>query len=231
LAVALGCGAIAASGDGGAPTATEAVAFVRAVNLQPSDLPGSAPFQSEAGSPPNASELQRVLHCGHKGRPRGRTLAAERSVLADSRGHEIVEIVGSLVIVMPSETLAKAEIANLTKRGGRECLEHDLRVSTIGSRGPKAPAYSLRFTLVPVAPALGHEAVDIHLVARLQRERRASRTPSSPQPKFSSTGETIFRVGDADIAFITMSLRRELPQAIEAHLLAALHSRAEAQPL
>jgi hypothetical protein len=223
-----------ASGDGGAPiTAAEGIAFVRAVNLQPSDLPGSVPYQSEEGSAPDASELQRsLLQCGHAGRPHGRTLAAERSVLADGEGDRLLEIVGSVVIVMPSEALAKAEIANLTKRSGRACLAHGARLASIGGQGPGAPVYSMRITFVPVAAALGPEAVDIHLVARLQRKRGASgRRLGSPTPKLTSAGLTIFRVGAADIVFITESDRRQLPSGIETHLLSALHARAETQPL
>jgi hypothetical protein len=229
-------GVISASGDEGKPiTVAEAVAFIGAVNLQPRDLPGGAPFVSEPGSPPEGPEIQQLLHCGHPGKPRGRTVAAERSVLADRYGDWIGEVVGSFVIVMPSEALAKAEIATLRSRSGRSCRARDLRSSGLGSGGPGSPVYAISITSVPVARVLGREAVLLHLLARLQSAPRVrphrGRRPSAPPAKLVYSVEAIFRVGAADIAFYTLSERRRFPVATERRLLTLLDDRAKAHKL
>jgi hypothetical protein len=110
-----------------------AVAFIRAVTLQPGDLAGFEPFYGEAGSPPGAAEKQRkALQCGHRGPPSGRAVAVDGSLLADDNE----EAAGSLVIVMPTETQAKAEIATLRERSGRACIARGLRLGT-GYKSPR----------------------------------------------------------------------------------------------
>jgi len=235
VAATVGGGVIAASGDPGeAITATQAAAFIRGVELQPSDLPGSAPYVGEPGSPPEAAEYQQLLRCGHRGRPRGVTVAAERSVLADRYRDWIGEVVGSAVIVMPSEALAKAEIATLPSSSGRACMARGLRSSFLPS-GPNAPTYAIAITSVPVAHLLGPEAVLFHRLARPQRIPRArphSRTRRlTPPAKLVYVAEAIFRVGAADIVFDVLSEHRQLPVSIEDRLLALLHSRAQAHKL
>jgi hypothetical protein len=44
-----------------------------------------------------------------------------------------------VVVVMPSEALAKAEIATLGSRSGRRCLAHGLRLSGPLGSGPARP--------------------------------------------------------------------------------------------
>ena len=237
-------GEIFASGDPGKPiTVAQALPFVRAVNLQPSDFPGSGPFVGEAGSPPEeagspseGAELQGLLHCGHRGKSRSRTVAAERSALEDRYGDRIGEVVGSAVIVMPSDALAKAEIATLRSPGGRACMAHDLRSSGLGSGGPHGPVYAISITSAPVAHMLGQEAVVLRLLARLRRSprirpHRGGRRPSEPRAKLVYSVEAIFRVGAADIAFYTLSEHRRFPLATESRLLTLLYDRARAREL
>lgn len=226
-------GVVSALSDGQEPaTSAEAAAFVSAVLLKPSDLPGSGPFVGESGSPPEGAELrrelQRLLHCGHRGTPRGRTLGAGRSVLADPYRDGIGEAVASVVIVMPSEALAKAEIATLRTRSGRACVARDIRAFTL----PSSPVYGVSIISVPVAHLLGNEAVALHLTARLQRSQwtRSGRGPrrSAPSAKLFYSVEAIFRIGAADIAFYTLSEHRRFPAATESRLLTLLHDRARA---
>jgi hypothetical protein len=223
---AVAVGVISASGDGGKPiTPAEGVAFIGAVELQPGDLPGSAPYEG--------AEFQRLLHCGHRGKPRGRTVAAGRSLLADRYRDWIGEVVGSVVIVMSSEALAKAETAALWSRGGRDCMARDVRSSALGSGGPSAPVYATSLTSVPFARVLGHDAVVLHLLARLQRSgqvRRGLRPPERPAKLVYSVA-AIFRVGAANIVFYTLSDHRRFPIAIERRLLALLYARANAHRL
>ncbi len=226
--------AISASGDGGEPiTAAEAVAFIRAVGLRPHDLPHGFPYVGEPGSPPESAEFQDLLHCGHRGKPRGRTVAAERSLLADRYGDGIDELVASVVIVMPTEALAKAEIGALRSRTGRDCMARDLRVSALGSRRPAAPTYAIRLTSDPFARVLGHDAVVLQLLARLQISRRVRSHHGATQPraKLLYSVEAIFRVGAADIVFYVLGEHRRFPESIERHLLALLRDRANAHKL
>jgi hypothetical protein len=225
-----------AGSSGSAPiNKAAALAFIRAVNLQAGDLAGFAPFGGEAGSPPEGTEIQSsVLRCGHRGKQLGRAVDAAASLLADRSE----EAVGSAVVVMPSEALAKAEIATLASRSGRRCLSHALRLS-----GPFGSGlYAIKITFVPVSNTLGQEAVDVHLLATLQRSRfrRAARLRRRfgkhrvfpPPAKLVYSIGAIFRVGAADIVFYALSTRRQFPDAAtERRLLSLLYSRAQAHKL
>jgi len=232
--VAGGVAAALAASSGSAPISkTTARAFIRAVTLQAGDLPGFEQFGGEAGSPPGATEKQESgLRCGHQGKPRGRAVDADGSLLADHSE----EGVGSLVVVMPSEALAKAEIATLASRSGRRCLANGLRESGVVS-GPRSRLYAIKITFVPVSDTLGREAVDVHLLAtrqrlpRYRRHRLGGREVPLPPKIFYSIG-AIFRVGVADIVFFSISQRRQFPDAaIERHLLGLLYNRASAHKL
>jgi hypothetical protein len=218
-----------AGSSGSAPiNKAAALAFIRAVNLQAGDLAGFAPFGGEAGSPPEGTEIQSsALRCGHRGKPRGRAIDAAASLLADRSE----EAVASAVVVMPSEALAKAEIATLASRSSRRCFAHILRQS-----GPGGSGYAVKVTFVRVSNALGQEAVDVHVLARLQRlrfRRRRFGTHRFPSPaKIVYSVGAIFRVGAADIVFYALSTRRQFPDAAtERRLLSLLYSRAQAHKL
>ena len=232
VAAAVVGGVIAASGNGDrSVTKPEAIAFGRAVNLRPSDLPGSARFVGEAGSPAEGAELQQPLRCG---KSHARPVAAEASLLENRYGDSIGEVVGSTVFVMPSETLARAELAALRSRSGRSCLAGDFR-SHFGTRGPDRPVYAISITSAPVTHILGQEAVALHLLAQLQRPTRVGphqrRRRSESPAQVVYWVEAIFRVGAADIAFYTLSEQRRFPMATEEHLLTLLQERAEAHKL
>ncbi|MHB8233708.1 MAG: hypothetical protein ACYDHT_03555 [Solirubrobacteraceae bacterium] len=227
--------AVAGSSDSAPINKAAARGFIRAVTLQAGDLPGFAPFGGEAGSPPDATEKQEsALRCGHQGKPRGRAIDAGGSLLADRSEAGVA----SVVVVMPSEALAKAEIATLGSRSGRRCLADGLRRS-----GPFGSGlYAIKITFVPVSNTLGHEAVDLHLLATLQRSgfRRAARLRRrfgkhrvfpSPAKIVYSIG-AIFRVGAADVVFYAFSTRRQFPDAAtERRLFSLLYSRAQVHKL
>jgi hypothetical protein len=231
--VAGGVTVAVAGSSGSAPIdKAAALAFIRAVNLQAGDLAGFAPFGGEAGSPPGATEIQKsALQCGHPGKPRGRAIDAAALLLVDRSE----EAVASVVVVMPSEALAKAEIATLASRSGRRCLAHGLRLS-VGS-GPRSRDYAIKITLVPISSTLGEEAVDVHLLATLQRPRLRHRRLGKhrffrPPAKLVYAIGAIFRVGAADIVFYSLSTRRRFPDgATERRLLSLLYSRANAHKL
>jgi hypothetical protein len=234
VVVAAGGVIATAPASGGSPiTRTDALAFIRAVNLQPSDLPGSFPFQGEPGTPPDTAETQHgALRC--RGKARGVAVAAggEPLVIPYFHGSKLAgeELYASLVIVMPSDALANAEIAALRSRGGRRCVAHDL------SKEPGPPSYAVAIRFVPVARLLGREALFLRVVERLRKSRPPSSRPPPlrhlpPPPRLIYKAEAVFRVGAAVILFLTESERRQLPAASEIRLLSLLHSRAMAHRL
>jgi hypothetical protein len=211
------------------------------VNLQAGDLPGFSPFTGEGpprdGSPPEAEEIEDIqesgaLRCARHGRPHARAIEAEGSLLADRSE----EAVGSVVVVMPSEALARAEIAALASGAARRCLAHGLRREGTGGNGRRSAMYAIRTTFVPVSTTFGQEAIDVHLLAmqrtsRFRRHRVAKHRFLPPAKLVYSTG-AIFRVGAADILFFSMSKRREFPDvATERRLLGLLYHRARAEKL
>jgi hypothetical protein len=131
-------------------------------------------------------------------------------------------LAGSIIFVMPSEALAEAEVAALPSRSGRACLAHFVRREFAGVEGaPEGARYATKVTFVPVAKLLDHGAVAVHVLAK-QLPRKA---------KFTYVAEAIFRVGAADILFVTRSEGRRLPAATERRLLSLLYSRAKAHKL
>jgi hypothetical protein len=220
-----------AAPDGGSITKPQATALIHEVNLQPGDLRGSAPFVGEAGTPATGAGLQRGFRCGHRGKARGRAVAGEASALLIARYNESV---ASVVVVMPSDALAAAEVAALPSRAGRSCLARALREGTVGSRAKGL--YAAKVTFVPVARLLGPGAVALHVLATLRdpRDERYRLGPGGKvlhRPKLLYSFEAIFRVGAADIIFAVLSERRRFPVANENHLLSLLYSRAQAHKL
>jgi hypothetical protein len=224
------CGVtVAEAGSGAATTTTtttitkpEALDFARAVNLQTSDLPGSAPLRGDfgpPGPPAPAAELQRRdLQCGHRGRARGRAIVAEGSLFFD----RYMEPLGSIIFVMPSEALAAAEVAALPSRSGHACLAHFVRSRfALVAGAPEGASYAIKLTWVPVEKLLGRRAVALHMLAKLLPRRS----------RFAYVAEVIFRVGAADILFGVQSERRRFPAATERRLLSLLYSRAKAHKL
>lgn len=231
VAAAVIGGVVVVSANGGQSiTKGEAIAFGRAVNLGPSDLPGSSQFVGEGGSRAEGAKIERPLRCGGS---HVRPVAGEASLLENRYRDSIGEVVGSTVSVMPSEKAARAVLATLGSRTGRSCLTSDFR-SHFGTRGPDRPIYEISITSAPVTHILGRDAVALHLLAQLQRpprvESHRGQPPESPA-KLVYWVEAVFRVGAADIAFYTLSEQRRFPQDTENRLLTLLHERAETHKL
>jgi hypothetical protein len=89
--------------------------------------------------------------------------------------------------------------------------------------------YAVTLTSVPVAGLLGPEALDMHMLARLRRPGKRRFPP--PPAKLIYTVEAIFRVGAADIVFVTQSEERRFPAATESRLLTLLEERAKGNTL
>jgi hypothetical protein len=242
VVVALAAGGTSTALAESSGSAPAALAFIRAVNLQAGDLPGFFRFTGEGpprdGSPPEAEEIQDTqesgaLRCARHGKRHAPAIEAEGSLLVDRSE----EAVGSIVVVMPSEALAKAEIAALASRAARRCLAHGLREAPgIAGSGPRSPIYAIKITVVPVSKTLGQEALDVHMLATLRRSRfrrhRVAKHRFVPPAKVVYSIGAIFRVGAADILFFAISKRRQFPDAAtERRLLGLLYNRANSHKL
>ena len=133
--------------------------------------------------------------------------------------------VGSVVVVAPSDYFAEAEIAGLESPGGRKCLARALgRALTFERHHQLEWSHTVRVAFVPVAKPLGG-AIAVHVLAKLPPLEGVKL-----KARYINVDAAFFRAGPADIAFFALGATR-FPPTTEDHLLALLHSRAEAQKL
>ena len=83
----------------------------------------------------------------------------------------------------------------------------------------------MKVTFVPVAKLLGGGAIAVHVLAKLPPIEGLKL-----KARYINVDAALFRVGPADVAFFALGATRLRP-ATEDHLLALLHSRAEAHKL
>ncbi len=211
--------ALARSGRATAPiTKAEADAFAHVVNLKASDLPGATALQGAIFGP-EAVQYE-ALKCGLQGRPGIVPVGGGELWLVNSRAQ-----VGSIVVVAPSDYFAEAEIAGLESPGGRTCLARALgRALTFERHHQLERSHTVRVTFVPVAKLLGG-AIAVHVLAKLPPIEGVKL-----KARYINVDAAFFRVGPADVAFFALGATR-FPPATEDHLLALLHSRAEAHKL
>ena len=213
-ALVAGCltSAVAASGIASTPiTKAEAVAFAQAVNLRAGDLPGAT--ELPAGHESTGASQDEEPRCARPRRMLRRPLYAEASLLSDPDAIFVASAVG----VMRTEALAEAELSALASPRGRVCLARALGevVSVEGEK--RLTSVPIKVTFVPVAKTLGPGAIGLHVLAKL---------PHTPKTAVLHADEVLFRVGPAEIFFLTLGVRR-FPTATEARLLSLLYSRAE----
>jgi len=221
--------AVAGSGNASASiTKAQAVAYAKAVNLRASDLAAAKAysfgehFEHSAEHSIGASPEEQLL-CGQSKMP-SRRVGGAASALSGAR----YPFVASVVLVMRSEAFAKAEVAALSTRRGHACLARQLGrvVSVEGEK--KVTSFAAKVTFVPVAKALGPGAIALRVLAELppahEKDERQSKAT------FTHVDAAIFRVGPAEVFFLTFGVR-PFPPASENRLLMLLHSRAEAHKL
>jgi len=222
---------IAVAGSGSASTKVtkaQAVAFAQAVNLRESDLPGAKAysfgehFERSFEHSIGASRDEELL-CGQSKIP-SRRVGGAASALSGA-GYPFV---ASVVLVMRSEAFAKAEVAALSTGRGHACLARQLgRVESVEGE-KKVTSFTAKVTFVPVAKALGPGAIALHVLAELppahEKDERQSKAT------FTHVDAAIFRVGPAEIFFLTFGVR-PFPSATEGRLLSLLYSRAKAHKL
>lgn len=211
--------ALARSGRATAPiTKAEADAFAHIVNLKASDLPGASALQGAIFGP--EAVQHEALKCGLQGRPGIVPVGGGESWLVNSRAQ-----VGSIVVVAPSDYFAEAEIAGLELPGGRTCLVRALgRALTFERHHKLERSHNVRATFVPMAKLFG-KAIAVHVLAKLPPIEGVKL-----KARYINVDAAFFRMGPADVAFFALAAAR-FPPATEDHLLALLHSRAEAHKL
>jgi hypothetical protein len=197
-----------------------ASAFIEAVSLQPGDFPARAGVPTPKRLP-SATGGSSFTFC--ESHPTRSPRPVEVADSALSYEHQILL---SLVAVMPSSTVARAELAAAGTRSGRRCLVQSLaRVEAVETttRTVRSFARSVRF--VPVSAMLGAGAIGVHVLAELP--------PSAPsaKPVLMRVDAYIFRVGPAEIVFLSIGFGSRLLPATEHALLSLLHSRALAHAL
>jgi hypothetical protein len=225
-----GGAAIAMGGSTGAPvTKPEAVAFINVVNLTPTDLPGakefdvpSTPMAPSEQPRPDEGPLAQAIRCTHSGIVRHRPIDEATSLLANGPN-----LVGSLVRVMPTYADAAAELAAFASRRGHVCFARSAKVEVSSENEPHEDAEPAKATFIPLVKLLGKGAIGVHTLSRLEPTTK-QRHPAMPAT--IHTDGALFRVGPAEILFLTVS-PRQFPPATEGRLLALLHNRAEAHEL
>jgi hypothetical protein len=242
--VVLAAGAVAiAQAESGGPAApitkAAAVAFAIAVKLRAGDLSGAEALPRRN----NAEDISHIaaLSCGRK--VHSSFLGGAVSFFAARYG-----FVGSVVVVAPTDALAKVKVAALSSSRGRVCLARKLGESeTVGLgesetiEGGKSvtsvTSHTVKATFVPVEKLLGPGAITLHVLAELPPLDESGANPPrtlkhAPKPKGTLlyAGATFLRVGPAEILLLTLGARR-FPPATEGRLLTLLHSRAEANKL
>jgi hypothetical protein len=222
--------ALAGSGRASAPiTRAEAGRFAQAVNLKATDLPGATALRAIFG--PEAVQYE-ALKCGRRGKGVA-TVGGGESWLSSSYGN-----VGSIVAVVPSQQLARTALALIGSSRGRICLSRALGRAYSFERHPHhrsssgeppheiVTSHAVQVTFVPVAKLLGGGAIALHVLAKLPP---IGEKYPRPKARYVNVNAAIFRDGPTVIAFL--ALGGPLPLATEIHLLALLHSRAEAHTL
>jgi hypothetical protein len=216
--------ALARSGSGSTPvTKAEADAFAQAVNLRVSDLPGATALHGAIFGP--GAVQYEALRCGRQGKLGVDPVGGGEAWLTDSQ-----RSVASIVAVAPSEHVAKTALATLGSRRGRTCLTRALgRALTFERHHELERSHAVKVTFVPVAKLIGGRAVAIHVLAKLPPIEEENLSPK-PKVRYIDVDAAFFRVGPAEVAFLALGAT-QLPPATEVHLLALLHSRAEAHEL
>jgi hypothetical protein len=211
--------ALARSGRATEPiTKAEADAFAHVVNLKASDLPGATALQGAIFGP--KAVQYKALRCGLQGRPGIVPVGGGELWLVSSRAQ-----VGSIVVVAPSDHFAEAEIAGLESPGGHTCLARALGRALSFERHHRPEwSHTVSVTFVPVAKLLGR-AIAVHILAKLPPIEGVKL-----KARYINVDAAFFHVGPADVAFFALGATR-FPPATEDHLLALLHSRAEAHKL
>jgi hypothetical protein len=215
LVAGLVTNALATSTAGAPITKAEAVAFGRSVNLTPSDLPGAKKAEYRSDEPTEHDSLSKIVRCARPGMATHRSIGEVDSILFDTS-----EVVGSLVRVMPTAAMAAADLAAFGSRRGHACFARAAQLQVANE--PPPPPDPFRAVFIPLVKLLGAGAIGVHTLSR----------PFAPSSSAGSHADVVlFRVGPAEVTFLTVSAHRQFPSATEGRLLAMLHSRAEAHKL
>jgi hypothetical protein len=200
-------------------TKAQARAFAQAVNLQASDLPGASALTGAIFG--RGAVQYKALKCGLQGTAGIVPVGGGESWLSNSRA-----LVGSVVVVAPSDYFSEAEIAGLQSQGGRRCLARALGRALTFERHHKLEwSHTVKVTVVPIGEHVGGVHLAIHVLAKLPPIEGAK-----PETRYINVDAAFFCVGPADVAFFALGATR-FPAATERRLLSLLYTRAEAHKL
>jgi hypothetical protein len=220
-------------------TNPNADAYARAVNLKASDLPGAKIFQ-QGFSGENPAEIRSQerelagLRCGGRIKVINDPFSGTASLPLGYHNWVVI----SLVLVMPNQSAAKAELAALGSPRGRACLVRKLGEGRIGGES-NVTSSVVRVTTIPAAAALGAGAIGLRIVAtqpsvelpsrlrRIVREKLKKQLPKRTAAATLYVDGVIFRVGSAEVWLLARG-EQPIPSAIEQHLQSLLQSRADA---
>ncbi|MHB8492678.1 MAG: hypothetical protein ACYDA6_10775 [Solirubrobacteraceae bacterium] len=211
-------------------TKDAANSFALAASLRASDLAGAKLFPKtfEEGIHQRGTEAS-PLKCG------------DAMAIGHPVGGKKVELsykhwlVGSVVLVMRSERIAKAAQTILASSRGRACLVRSLgEAETVeGEKTETSSATNATFVHVPSELGAGAIAVDVVATLHSEGSRAHAGTEHPSQPGGSSiyVDAAVFRVGPAEILLLSFGGDRPFPVATEDRLLSVLDSRAHAHRL
>jgi hypothetical protein len=203
------------------PTKRQALAFARAVNLTPADVPGfraSSMHEHERETPAEKRLEGELMHC--TGAPSSKDQLAQVSSKEFGRGGKgLVQSVYSGVSVEQTPSLAAKELAAVRSARGRECLSRyvDLLFKSKQYRGARVSPVSIASGSPSAPGTTGSFAWRIKSAITF----RGIRIPFS----MDFVG---FVYGPAEVMLFSFGIPEPLPAAMEERLFALLVDRAKA---
>jgi hypothetical protein len=211
----------AVASSSGPLSPAQAVAFARAVNLKPGDVPGASIAPKEARSHSRENREERA--CGGVTRQPHRLAEASSPKLKRGQELESEEIVSS-VTVFDSEREMAHQISTLSTRSLRECLARVLTRNLSAKNFGRARFGRVTVSKLPVQVAEASATVGIRVQLTVEVPAREVSVPVYVD--LLGFGER-----RAGVAIAAVSATQPVPGATEHELLMLLQSRAQSQPL
>jgi hypothetical protein len=209
------------SPSAGRVSRSAALAFARAVNLQPGDLPGATARKAGGEAPPPSAGGEEFAHCAGAPSPTLR-VADVRSPTFGSRAMPGGQIKSS-VEVMPSAALARETFTAAVSSRGRACLSK-LLPALLGRR--TGAAVTISHTTISTLPTGLPAGQSFGYRIRLSL---GAKRPSKSTRKLAVYVD-VFELlhGPAEVGLTDSSPLRPPPSSLEVRVLKALAERARA---
>jgi hypothetical protein len=202
------------------PTRAQALAFAKAVNLAPGDLPGftAAPQEKQHSSAAERKLEGKLLGClgvsEHKGLVELGSQGFERETA------ELVRSVSSEVTVMPTASLATHALARIKQPRARTCLSHYFNKLLDGLKTTDTKVGAVKLSShVPAAPGT-KGSFGWHLSATITVVKTKAQLPFN----MDIMG---FVYGPAEVTLLTSGVPQPYPASEALRLFSLLVKRAE----